>query len=88
MISSIIPIHGVPRDHLTGFQLDLTATNGNSGGPVFSVPSGKVFGVLQRGVQHPESGDIVQGITKAEPVYPVFENGLIERLLKGLGIPA
>ena len=37
MISSIIPAHGVAREHVRGFQLDLTATNGNSGGPVFSL---------------------------------------------------
>jgi S1-C subfamily serine protease len=49
MISSIIPAQGVDLKHLGGFQLDLTATNGNSGGPVFCLDSGKVFGVLQRG---------------------------------------
>lgn len=37
IISSIIPAQGVDCEHLRGFQLDLTATNGNSGGPgVFS----------------------------------------------------
>jgi S1-C subfamily serine protease len=81
MISSIIPAQGVAREHLRGFQLDLTATNGNSGGPVFSLVTGRVFGVLQRGVVHPQSGHIVQGLTKAEPVYPLFADDLINRLL-------
>jgi S1-C subfamily serine protease len=48
MISSIIPAPGVARENVTGFQLDATATNGNSGGPVFSLTSGKVFGVAGR----------------------------------------
>jgi S1-C subfamily serine protease len=53
MISSIIPAPGVTREHATGFQLDATATNGNSGGPVFSLSTGKVFGVLASGAMHP-----------------------------------
>jgi S1-C subfamily serine protease len=80
MISSIIPAQGVPREHVRGFQLDLTATNGNSGGPVFSLATGRVFGVLQRGAVHPQTGHIVQGLTKAEPVYPVFDTDLLARL--------
>ena len=50
-ISSIILAANVARDHLQGFQLDLTATNGNSGGAVFSLATGKVLGVLQGGIQ-------------------------------------
>jgi S1-C subfamily serine protease len=46
-ISSIIPLANVPVADVRGFQLDLTATNGNSGGPVFSLETGHVFGVLQ-----------------------------------------
>jgi S1-C subfamily serine protease len=65
IISSIIPAPDVAREHLRGFQLDLTATNGNSGGPVFSMATGRVFGVLQGGVMHP-GGYPVQGLTKAE----------------------
>ena len=45
MISSIIPAPDVSREHLRGFQLDLTATHGNSGGPVFSLATGHVFRV-------------------------------------------
>ena len=47
MISSIIPAQGVAREHVRGFQLDLTATNGNSGGPVFSAETGRVMGFVR-----------------------------------------
>ena len=82
MISSIIPAQGVSLQHLRGFQLDLTATNGNSGGPVFSLNTGKVFGVLQSGAVHPETGHDVQGLTRAEPIYPLFADDVLERLRK------
>jgi hypothetical protein len=87
MISSIIPAQGVDLKHLRGFQLDLTATNGNSGGPVFSLATGRVFGVLQGGVIHPENNQIVQGFTKAEPIYPLFDTDLVDRLAQGLPVP-
>lgn len=80
IISSIIPAQGVAREHVRGFQLDLTATNGNSGGPVFSIASGRVFGLLQSGAVHPRTGHPVQGITKAEPIYPLFDTDLLARL--------
>lgn len=80
MISSIIPAQGVNVEHLRGFQLDLTATNGNSGGPVFSLQTGKVFGVLQGGAVHPATGHAVQGLTKAEPIYPLFAGDVLGRL--------
>jgi len=82
MISSVIPAAGVPREHVRGFQLDLTATNGNSGGPVFSVATGQVIGVLQGGVVHPHAGQPVQGLTKAEPIYPLLDTDILSRLLK------
>jgi S1-C subfamily serine protease len=87
MISSIIPAQGIARKHVLGFQLDLTATNGNSGGPVFSLATGRVFGVLQGGVMHPHSKDIVQGLTKAEPIYPLLDSDLVDRLAQGLPVP-
>jgi S1-C subfamily serine protease len=80
MISSIIPAQGVSLQHLRGFQLDLTATNGNSGGPVFSLHIGKVFGVLQGGAVHPATGHVIQGLTKAEPLYPLFADDVLDRL--------
>jgi S1-C subfamily serine protease len=80
MISSIIPAQGVSLQHLQGFQLDLTATNGNSGGPVFSLQTGNVFGVLQRGVVHPATGHVVQGLAKAEPIFPLFADDVLDRL--------
>jgi hypothetical protein len=85
MISSIIPAPGVAREHLKGFQLDATATNGNSGGPVFSLATGKVFGVLQGGAMHPDGYPI--GLTKAEPIYPVFEHDLVARMAAGIPLP-
>jgi S1-C subfamily serine protease len=87
MISSIIPAAGIAREHVQGFQLDLTATNGNSGGPVFSLATGRVFGVLQGGVVHPGNNQIVQGLTKAAPIYPLFDTDLIDRLARGLSVP-
>jgi len=81
MISSIIPAAGVARKHLKGFQLDLTATNGNSGGPVFSTATGHVIGILQGGAIHPETNQVVQGIAKAETIYPIFDDDLINKLL-------
>ncbi len=81
IVSSIIPSPGVPLEHLKGYQLNLTATHGNSGGPVFSPETGKVYGVLQRGVRSLD-GKLVQGITKAEPIYPVFEHDSLSRILE------
>jgi S1-C subfamily serine protease len=83
VISTVIPAPNVSRESVRGFQLNLTATNGNSGGPVCSLATGHVFGVLQRGVTHP-NGYVVQGLTKAEPVYPILEHDSIGRLLNGL----
>jgi len=79
ILSSIIPGPNVKLEHLDGFQLNVTATHGNSGGPVFSLNSGKVFGVLTLAVTHP-TGGFVQGLVKAEPVYPVIERDFIQRL--------
>jgi S1-C subfamily serine protease len=87
MISSIIPAAGVPREHLRGFQLDLTATNGNSGGPVFSPATGQVLGILQGGVVHHQTGHVVQGLTKAEPIYRLFDDNLINRILQAPRLP-
>jgi S1-C subfamily serine protease len=74
IISSIIPSPGIDIELLKGFQLDITATHGNSGGPVFSLDSGKVFGVLSEGLPHPNKGDALPGIVKAEPVYAVSDD--------------
>ena len=81
IVSSIIPAQGAALEHLKGFQLNITATHGNSGGPVFFPETGKVFGVLQKGVRG-QNGNFLQGITKAEPIYPVFEHDSLNRILK------
>lgn len=80
ILSSIIPMHGCEIEHLSGFQLDITATHGNSGGPVFNLENGKVFGVLQRGVLD-QQDEILPGIVKAEPVYPLIDRDLLGRIL-------
>lgn len=81
IVSSIIPAPGIDKEFLRGFQLDLTATHGNSGGPVFSIGSGKVFGVLQRGVADP-TGRLLHGFTKAEPIYPILAADIVEAMRK------
>lgn len=70
-LSSIIPTQGIPLEHLRQFQLDLTATYGNSGGPVFSVKNGKVFGVLQGGIMDTKA-NIFPGLSRAMPIYPIL----------------
>jgi S1-C subfamily serine protease len=79
-MSAILPAPGIAREHLSGFQLDLLSAPGNSGGPIFCPATGKVFGVLQGGPVDPR-GNPILGITTAEPVYPAFDQGLIEKLL-------
>jgi S1-C subfamily serine protease len=86
-ISSIIPLAGLPASHVKGYQLDLTTTTGNSGGPVFSLESGKVFAVLQGGVIQPGSNSILQGVAKAEPIHPAIEDGVVQRLIDGTHRP-
>jgi len=79
IISSIIPAPSAPLEFLKGFQLNITATRGNSGGPVFIQDSGKVFGILQGGVLA-NDGSILQGIAKAEPIYPLYDD-TIDKIL-------
>jgi S1-C subfamily serine protease len=77
IVSSIIPVPGVDQPYLKGFQLNIAATYGNSGGPVFSLDSGKAFGVLARGVPQPGTSNLLPGIVKAEPIYPLLaDDGL------------
>ena len=74
------PAQGIAREQLKGFQLDLFSAPGNTGGPIFSPDTGKVFGVLQGGPVDPK-GNPILGVTTAEPVFPAFDQGLIEKLL-------
>jgi hypothetical protein len=80
-ISQIAPAPGVAREHLRAFQLDMTAMPGNSGGPVFSLETGNVFGVLKGGILDCH-GNLIHGLARAEPVYPALEQDLIDRLLQ------
>jgi hypothetical protein len=79
-MSAILPAQGIAREHLSGFQLNLVSAPGNSGGPIFDPATGKVFGVLKGGPADPK-GNPILGLTTAEPVYPAFDQGLIEKLL-------
>ena len=78
ILSSIIPAAGTSRPHVAGFQLDLRATHGNSGGPVFAWDSGRVFGILQGGVTD-QYGSFL--FSRAESVYRLLDDGLIDTLL-------
>ena len=79
-MSAILPAQGIAREHLSGFQLNLVSAPGSSGGPIFDPATGKVFGVLRGGPVDPK-GNPILGITTSEPVYPAFDQGLIEKLL-------
>jgi S1-C subfamily serine protease len=79
VISAVVPCEGCDVELASLYQLDLTATNGNSGGPVFLKESGLVFGVLQGGVVH-TNGNVVQGLTRAEPVYPMTQPDVLQQL--------
>lgn len=81
ILSSIIPSPSTTLEFLKGFQLNITATHGNSGGPVFLMETGSVFGVLQRGI-YGQDGALLQGLAKAEPIYVLTEDDTIDRLLK------
>jgi len=50
IVSSVVPSAGVSLDRVRGYQLDLRATHGNSGGPLFCWDTGRVIGILQGGV--------------------------------------
>lgn len=79
IVSSIIPTAGAAREHIKGFQLDLRATHGNSGGPVFSWDTGQVLGVLQGGLNDNYGNHL---FSKAESVYPLINLGLVEEVLE------
>ena len=76
-ISTISPFEGVEKARVQMFQLDITATHGNSGGPVFNQSSQKVIGVLQGGIVHP-SGQLQPGLVRCEPAYGFVDDGVIE----------
>lgn len=78
IVSSIIPSAGTAHEYVTGFQLDLRATHGNSGGPVFSTHTGQVFGVLQGGVND-QYGNFL--FSRAESVYRAIENDSVDNIL-------
>ncbi|HJZ74331.1 MAG TPA: hypothetical protein VKE51_21485, partial [Vicinamibacterales bacterium] len=58
--------------------LDMRATHGNSGGPVFSQESGRVFGVLSSGL--PDDYD-QHLFALAESVYAAIDTDMIANVL-------
>jgi len=79
ILSSIAPAANAREELVTGYQLDITATFGNSGGPVFSWSTGRVLGVLQGGPKR-DSGEPVPGLARAEPIYRILRDSTLVRL--------
>ena len=77
ILSAIIPVPECDEENVQGFQLNLNSNPGNSGGPVFSWDTGRVFGVLVSGL---ERAGASTGLTKAEPIWKVDRFGAIEKL--------
>lgn len=84
IISSIIPAENTPLEHLKGYHLDIAATHGNSGGPVFHIDSGKVLAVLSAGVVTRDNA-VVQGLAVAEPIHPIIDGRTIGALKRDSG---
>lgn len=80
IVSSILPAPGVSRKDLEGFQLDLRATHGNSGGPVISWSTGRVLGILQGGIND-QYGTFL--FSRAESIYRLLDERFIEDVLAG-----
>lgn len=85
-ISTISPYEGVSKEKVEAFQLDLTATHGNSGGPVFSKLTHKLIGVLQGGIRH-ISGNPQPGLVRCESAYKFLAGNEVE-FLKNLKLGA
>jgi hypothetical protein len=81
IVSSVIPTADVQLEYLKGFQLNLFASHGSSGGPVFIYESGRAFGAIESNVIG-KDGEPVRGLVKATPIYPVLENDSVRRILK------
>lgn len=73
ILSSIIPMPNCSAELVQGFQIDYVTKGGNSGGPVFKLDSGEVFGV------HTGSHPTAQ-YKMAQPIYPLLKN--LEDFLK------
>jgi len=73
-----VPIANASRDVVKGFQLDVRATHGNSGGPVFSASSGGVIGILQ-GETTDQYGHPL--LSYAESIYWPIDRQMIEHVI-------
>jgi Trypsin-like peptidase domain len=76
-VSTISPFEGVEESRARMFQLDITATHGNSGGPVFNKLSQRIIGVLQGGIVH-SSGTLLPGLVRCEPVYRFLADNVVQ----------
>ena len=80
ILSAFIPAGNVQRQNVKAFQLNITATHGNSGGPVFDWETGNVFAVLSSGpLDHRK--EVLPGLAKAMPVWKALENYSLQTIL-------
>ena len=84
ILSSIVPSAGMPLEDVSGFQLDLRSTHGNSGGPVFSKQTGRVFGILTGGISDKRGANL---FAYAGSVYTVIRKGTIKNVLSAKNPP-
>jgi S1-C subfamily serine protease len=64
-ISGVLPVPGAPAAARTGYILQMPVTQGNSGGPVFILSTGVVFGVVEAKIS---ANEYVTGLTKAQSI--------------------
>ena len=64
-VSGVLPVPGAPASTRTGYILQMPVTQGNSGGPVFTLSTGVVFGVVEAKIS---ANEYVTGLTKAQPI--------------------
>jgi hypothetical protein len=80
IVSSVIPWSKAPIDQLEGVQLDIRVAAGNSGGPVVSLSTGRVFAALKGGIERHG----IQFQARGVPVTFLPGTGLIEGMLAPL----
>lgn len=64
-ISGVLPLPGSLAADRTGYILQMPATQGNSGGPVFNARTGVVFGVVEAKIS---ANQYVTGLTRAQSI--------------------
>lgn len=79
-ISGVLPLPGAPAHARTGYILQMPATQGNSGGAVFNLDTGMVFGLVEAKIS---ANEYVTGLTKAQSIR--FARGVAETVAAGEG---